>query len=728
MRSGDPIRHFAGTTPIEAWRAALLSGSTRFLIEAARNYLGPLRTPYNKHDLVSRLEAFMRRPDTAEALRDLLDDEDRKALAALSVFGPRTEDELAAILAPEGDEGAVFEALGRVAALRERLCTYKTGVGPERVVDISPPLAPFVASIADPSSLFGARPSASLPPEAWLEAETACAFVGVLAREPRAFGRSGSLSLRTRKRVLALLPELDRRAEPGPSGAARDRADVLVQAFKGALFLSGDGENTTLDGAAFRAAAESGERSLVERLLAGIASSDGGFGPSVPDPSAGAAFCGAFLEASVPGTAMPRDGAERLALAAGLRSGVTVSARAFVGAMLAVGAYGHGAAGIAPSPRAARAEASGPELMLEASMELRAMPGAGAAALCLAALVGRLEKRDRTWTLRVDRSSVTAAFEAGLDAREIIGRLEAATGRPVPQGAAFNLEAWERDRKSLRVYRGATIVASGQAQVLLAAVPAFTELGLERIAEGAWFVPEERLDAVLEAFERVGLPAPAMHGAPVSGSMPLRELARSGSLPEHDPAAIRLAVSGLRALADGATASDDWDPGAASARVEILRKALAALGAGVDRERELAERVARRLVLTIDQLGRADPPSDRSEVGALDHVGKVRAVERVLRSRFDLLELAVPGRDEGGRATKVLVRPLELRRKGDSLELRSVIVGDARGADFSGRRAGGTEEAASRHPGDRFDISMAAVGALRRVRILFFGDDDEREQ
>ena len=120
----------AEASPLEAWRAALLSGSTRFLIEAARNYLGPLRTPYNKHDLVSRLEAFMRRPDTAEALRELLDEDDRKALAALSVFGPRTEDELADILAADGDEGAAFAARAQVASLRERLCTYRTGVGP----------------------------------------------------------------------------------------------------------------------------------------------------------------------------------------------------------------------------------------------------------------------------------------------------------------------------------------------------------------------------------------------------------------------------------------------------------------------------------------------------------------------------------------------------------------------------------------------------------------------
>jgi len=718
----------AEASPVEAWRAALLSGSTRFLIEAARNYLGPLKTPYNKHDLVSRLEAFMRRPDTAEALRELLDEDDRKALAALSVFGPRTEDELADILAAEGDESAAFAARARVASLRERLCTYRTGVGPDAPVGIAPPLGPLIASLADPASLFGGRPSASPPPVAWLDAETACAFAAVLARESKAFGRSGALGLRARKRVFSLLPELDRRAEPSPAGAARDRADVLAQAFRGSAFLQGEDETTSFDGAAFRAAAEAGDKALVERLLAGLALADGGFRPPVPDPSAAAAFCGAFLEAAPPGTAMPRDGAERLAMAAALRSGVAVSARAFVGAMLAAGAYGRGAAGIAPAPRPVRGDAHGPELTLEASMELRAMPGAGAAALSLAAFAGRLEKRDRTWTLRVDRASVAAAFEAGLDARDIIARLEAATGRPVPQGAAFNLEAWERERKSLRVYRGATIVASGQAQILLAAVPAFAELGLERIAEGAWFVPEERLEAVLEAFGRAGLPAPAIHGTMPAGAGPLREPVRDGPAREHDPAAIRAAVTGLRSLADGASASAVFDPAVAAARLASLRAALATLDASPERARELSERVGRRLVLAEAQLRVADPSQDRGEVGALDHVGKVRAVERALRARFDLLELSLAGQGEEGKAARVLVRPLELKRKADGLELRAVVAGDRPGDEIPGTEAAAAPVPQSRRAGERFDISMTAVGALRRVRILFFGDDDEREQ
>lgn len=718
----------AEASPLEAWRAALLSGSTRFLIEAARNYLGPLKTPYNKHDLVSRLEAFMRRPDTVEALRELLDEDDRKALAALSVFGPRTEDELAAILASDGDDGTMFAARERVATLRERLCTYRTGVGPDAVVDIAPPFAALIASLADPASLFGGRPSASSPPVAWLDAEVACAFAGVLAREAKAFGRAGALGLRARKRIFSLLPELDRRAEPGPGGATRDRADVLVQAFRGSGFLQGDDEATIFDGAAFRAAAEAGDRALVDRLLAGLALAEGAFRSPVPDPSAAAAFCGAFLEAAAPGTAMTRDGTERLAMAAALRSGVAVSARAFVGAMLAAGACGRGAAGIAAAPRTVPDAAHGPELTLEASMELRAMPGAGAAALCLAAFVGRLEKRDRTWTLRVDRASVTAAFETGLDARDIIARLEAVTGRAVPQGAAFNLEAWERERKSLRVYRGATIVASGQARLLLAAVPAFAELGLECIAEGAWFVPEERLEAVLEAFGRAGLPAPAMHGAPPIGSGPLRELVRDGAAHEHDPAAIRAAVTGLRSLAEGASTGGAFDPAFAAARMAGLREALAELGAGAERERELSERIGRRLVLTAGQLRAADPSQDRGEVGALDHVGKVRTVERVLRSRFDLLELSLAGQGEEGKAARALVRPLELRRKADGLELRAVIAGERPDDNLAG--SGGSDAPAprTRRSGERFDIPMTAVGALRRVRILFFGDDDEREQ
>jgi len=76
----------------------------------------------------------------------------------------------------------------------------------------------------------------------------------------------------------------------------------------------------------------------------------------------------------------------------------------------------------------------------------------------------------------------------------------------------------------------------------------------------------------------------------------------------------------------------------------------------------------------------------------------------------------------------VLVRPLELKRKADGLELRAVVAGDRPGDEIPGTEAAAAPVPQSRRAGERFDISMTAVGALRRVRILFFGDDDEREQ
>ncbi|MFW6228540.1 MAG: hypothetical protein ACOC2V_03690, partial [Alkalispirochaeta sp.] len=67
-------------TATAEFAAYLLSLEDDSFFAVYRNYLGSVRTPYNKHEMIQRLTDFFSRPDTGAAVRDLLTREDLTVL------------------------------------------------------------------------------------------------------------------------------------------------------------------------------------------------------------------------------------------------------------------------------------------------------------------------------------------------------------------------------------------------------------------------------------------------------------------------------------------------------------------------------------------------------------------------------------------------------------------------------------------------------------------------
>jgi hypothetical protein len=76
------------------WSSALLTAGTESLLGSVRNYIGPVKTPYDKRDLARRLEAFLRRPETRRSIVSLLDGLDALVLGSSLLLGPAPESAL----------------------------------------------------------------------------------------------------------------------------------------------------------------------------------------------------------------------------------------------------------------------------------------------------------------------------------------------------------------------------------------------------------------------------------------------------------------------------------------------------------------------------------------------------------------------------------------------------------------------------------------------------------
>jgi len=104
------------------WSDALLMSGSEALHGAVRNYIGPIKTPYDKRDLVAKLEAFLRRAETRESLFSLLDPLDMKILGSSLLLGSVPEQVLKDLFI---GELPLFELGVRIANLLDRLLLFR---------------------------------------------------------------------------------------------------------------------------------------------------------------------------------------------------------------------------------------------------------------------------------------------------------------------------------------------------------------------------------------------------------------------------------------------------------------------------------------------------------------------------------------------------------------------------------------------------------------------------
>ncbi|MFW5807099.1 MAG: hypothetical protein ACOCWU_05470, partial [Spirochaetota bacterium] len=88
-------------TDSSAFRKTLLTLPDESFFELVRNYLGEVRTPFNKQSLVDRLIGFLGRPVTQGAIIAALDEDDRRFLSAAMLLEGPSREELFGFLSAE---------------------------------------------------------------------------------------------------------------------------------------------------------------------------------------------------------------------------------------------------------------------------------------------------------------------------------------------------------------------------------------------------------------------------------------------------------------------------------------------------------------------------------------------------------------------------------------------------------------------------------------------------
>ncbi|HOZ71376.1 MAG TPA: hypothetical protein PK179_02580 [Spirochaetales bacterium] len=657
-----------GADALNRWRDALLVDRDDTAIAAAKRWLGPVRTPFNKHELIARLEAFLKKPETASAVVGLLDRTERRILALALYSGTAPTDGLPRLeLAKLASDEPAFEAssLERIRSLHDRLAlySYRDGRGRERVA-VAPPLLGRLAAELSPSDALSSAKACESPraPDPFA---AFCALVSACSHAKPAFKGRRELSKRASELLEAAIPGLAQDKERlaallagleacgafgvGDDGrpAAYPRRFVELCAEAGAAAPLALAAGCVWRGQALFGVHDDGHlvpatlRASIEALPIGLAYS----------PADLRRLCAMAIRRRLEALAAAGVPGAEEALDHGLAGAVSATAEA----LGRLGVVALGGDGLVRTTSAAAAlldppAGSGPgNVIVEESHELRILPEADPATRSFIASVARLESAGLVWSAYLDKAAAKTAYAYGFRATGIAAELERLSGLPLPQSVRFSLDAWEDESRSARLRVGIVLALDGHLAGMLEHSPKAEGLVRERLADGVYLLAAGDAAEAERLLKAAGIDVD-MRQDPRRDGGEARPLWASSSI-DLSPSD---ATPPLAFRPRNDTLIDEGAP-----LVERLLAALDRLELPTEEKARFEAGVRARLVLGEEEFDRARAEEEPDSVGATDYPGKVRLLEKAMKegSRVELDYI-----DDTGRRLSAAGVPRDIRR------------------------------------------------------------------
>lgn len=643
---------------METLERYLLALDDESFFAVMRNYLGPIRTPFNKSDLVSRLTEFLRKEETRDRIGAMLSAKDLEILSAVVLLGSPSREHLSRFL---GLNRA--ETIAHIANLRDRLLLIENESRTRMLIN------PVLRGHFGPDILGSHRivegterePATDPDPPPWWSPSCAVALLAFLRTVPDLYTRTGGL----RRKAQVALKERFGDLFLGDDG--RRRIDEAVAALDNLGLIVLDEGAVRVHSAAWEILAELPDRWVtaiiwsatltgsLERIFTYARMLLGAYSVFPSNRAYTPVEVVRLLYLVRPHDELPIDEetVRRLRLVGFLRSDRSDTDRLRINDTV-------------PSLLEESPERSPP--VVHGNMEILVPPDADFLTTLTIARIAELQRYDTAPRYILTRDSLRAAIRDRVD--DPLEQLSRVTGGAIPQNVRFLLSRWSQRSRALRLVDAAVLIAGEEEARVLGDYPDFMDQLLERPAPTVFLLHRSRIGRVREILNRLGLDDVLSVETEPEERLPIPEydvLFRR----EVQPVLADRTVSDLSTVLRAPERSSAAKPTLPDPR-EDLHRVLATLPVDEDDRRELSLRISRGLILFSEQLRGEIRSSHATEARGLDYLGKIRLIEQAL-DRGDMLEIIMRDSHDPER---ILVRPREITQSGEDLMLRAVRESD----------------------------------------------------
>jgi hypothetical protein len=705
----------------DEWKAGILTLPDTACFDLLRSVFGNIKTPFNKHNLVESLTAFLLRREIQDTIAAYINDDDHRVIAAIALLGEPDASELEGFFAGEYSGAEVH---GLLLNLEERLIVYRFRGERGYRISLNPLLEPVLHPfIADISILFPSIPSAGEEGEVARQngyrplddriLAALIAFAAAQGEDKKEFFKAGG---GIRKKII----DNGGRIFPGVN------IEVLIEALRCIGLLETEGDRLTPES---RRLASFGKLSFTERLeyLA-----TGVFAAASPDESNSwyfrrariqnlARFVHRFMGVLDRGRLYPRRTLFRLVEILEKGSGILLCGKderlpshgeagekeRFIASLEEAGLLraAPSAAGeslgetlYAPSPPE-RVESSAqgkpplrPLIALDTPFSCILYPEIGFQDAVTLASFCECRETGAGVRFELTRSSAVRGFDQGLKAEDMTGVLERLSLAAPDQNLVWTVKDWEDRYSSVSLFQG-TVLTLSEDRRYLAETKALSRLIQWTFAPGVYLLSVSGKDEAARILQKAGVDIIAQPPAPVAE--------KGGDLSSHPPysSTSSFSVSGRGSSVPAAVPGREQE---AKERKEKFLAILKKSGLPKADQDELTARIERRQIVSESQLTSGGAKREKTEARNLDYAGKVIVAKQAIASG-SLVEILLPSTDGGER--RILGTPRTLEKPGGEAVL--VLCTDTRAE--SGEK-----------PEEELRIPLAKIGLIRWIKQSIF--------
>ena len=672
-----------------------------------RIYLGDVKTPFNKHDLIRTLTAFLRKPETAERILSLIDSKDARVLTAIVLLEEPSMSKLYALF--EASVG--YLALHyHILNLEERMLVYRDDSEEHSHIRMHPLLAESVIDqVVNPGLIFHFTPQETISTHLSRPTDAR-----IIATTTYVIGAATMLKSDGELRKKASNEINERFAEDRQDAVGEGIRSVTKGLQRLGVLAESAGE-LSLNLRTWREFCNLDRKSRVAYLVAYAASDPGARVDIAP-------VIDSILEHMPLDFAMDEASLVKMIRAFAISDLANERIDSIINTLTAIGLTNRvGRDGIIRTAHTRNDHQDDPifddtaqpdtddatnanhtsretdeQPVIQPTFELHVPITISAGAAWFLPLLTELRNFDTVSRYEITRTACARGFDAGLDAETIVDLLNELCANAVPSNVRTTLMLWEQEFRGVRMVRGTVVVVDESRQHLFEYDTRIQELIHETLHVGVYLVRARDVEPLRKHLEQVGVdPFPD-----------LVEIDEADDDPKANTPAFRTIQSTASQL-DSARIAQNFRPriapgdpsitGQISTSVECAVPPLEAPRArpavitrvtrdayrdevetysGVSKltnaERiEMEERIERRLILFPYQIASIQPISEIVEAKGFDYLGKVRLIEQAITHGHDLLEITRI--DEDGKPLRNLIKPDALRNDGSEL----ILVGRA---------------------------------------------------
>jgi len=631
------------------WKKVMVALPDEEFFAIMRNYLGKLKTPFNKHSLINDLADFLFREETENRILSMINQEDALILTSINFLNGTDVHELHDFLGPDRSFMSIHHML---LNLEERLLIYRDAEsGRIRISPVFENL--FIKTVFDSNLLFPSTDySEKINPDIWFTDSLVTAFISFIYKVPDIFKLDGSIKKKAYDEIKNIFPDLLISEKKGT------RLELLIKSLKSLSILEDTKEEIVIS-----------EDNLIDFSLLPIKNRYMLYAASIIQEEIPkqlliklAEVIGRFINAIPTGKSYDLGSIKKLLIFIIKKSSLNylkseLILEALISMKLLILTNERYVVNPHLKEQLLWKEFTEPSIIVQPSFEITVKPWLNLKDGIKFACLTEIKKFNLYPEFELNRASYTRGHDIKLHSMSILKTLEELSARPIPQNILVSVKSWEEEYNRVKIYEGIVLTVNPEKRIIIQHLQNLQSYIIKELADGIYLMDSDSIKEWKTIINNAGINVPGIQKntaktkeSSIFKQIDFLQISETIKIPEVIPTELIKHTE---------------------FKTELTSK-LDSLNLNSEEKNGFKIRIEKKLILFPDQIQHGNIRTEKTEAFGMDYIGKIRLIERAIHNKSELIEVTFGSPIE--KLTTYLVKPLDLDKSQEDLILNAISL------------------------------------------------------